>query len=135
MRRYRAQVMAKADRLERLDVRRSELEADYTAALIAALRVTASGKWGLFDHNSDRWTRAAVAPVIANLEDIGEAIDAAREQLAMPPFELQQQFRAARGPVNPQAVGEPKQAQAWLDRLTGEHGGLSSYQGQTRPPG
>jgi hypothetical protein len=39
--------MAKADRLERLDVRRVELEAEYTTALIDALRVTASGKWGL----------------------------------------------------------------------------------------
>ena len=26
---------------------------------------------------------------------------------------------AARGPVSSQAVGEPKQAQAWLDRLAG----------------
>ncbi|HWJ69640.1 MAG TPA: hypothetical protein VNS79_06320 [Sphingobium sp.] len=110
--------MAKADRLERLDIRRSDLEADYTAALIDALRVTASGKWGLFDHQADRWARAAVAPVIDNLNEIGQAIDAARQQLGMPPFELQQQFLASRGPVDPQAVGEPRQAQAWLDRLT-----------------
>ena len=41
--------MARADRLERLDKRRSEMEADYLAALIEALEVTASGKWGLFD--------------------------------------------------------------------------------------
>jgi hypothetical protein len=110
--------MAKADRLERLDTRRAELEADYTEALIAALRVTAAGQWGLFDHKADRAARKAVAPTIANLAEIGEAIDDAREQLAMEPFALQQEFLASRGPVSPQAVGEPKQAQAWLDRLT-----------------
>ena len=109
--------MAKADRLERLDIRRSELEAEYRDALVAALRVTASGKWGLFDHAGDRWARAAVAPTIDHLSEIGQAIDKAREQLAMPPFELQQQFLKARGPVSAHAVGEPKQAQEWLDRL------------------
>jgi len=111
--------MAKADRLARLDDRRAELEADYTAALIAAVRTTASGQWGLFDHNGHRGTRAAVAPVVDNLNDIGDAIDAARARLAMPPYELHQQFLASRGPVGPEAVGEPKQAQAWLDRLIG----------------
>lgn len=109
--------MSKADRLDRLDARRSELEAEYTTAFIDALRIAASGKWGLFDQNGDRWSRSAVAPTIDNLNEIGQAIDRARELLAMPPFELQQQFLASRGPVSPQAVGEPKQAQAWLDRL------------------
>src|SRR4051812_42419600 len=104
--------MAKADRLARLDERRAELETEYTAALVDALRVTASGKSGLFDHKGDRWSRAAVAPVIENLNELGQAIDKAREQLAMRPFELHQQFLASRGPVGPQAVGEPKQAQA-----------------------
>jgi hypothetical protein len=109
--------MAKADRLERLDTRRMELEAEYLAALSEALRVTAAGKWGLFDHRPDRAARAAVAPVIAELTELGEAIDAAREQLGLPEFALHHDFLAARGPVGPQAVGEPKQAQAWLERL------------------
>ena len=111
--------MAKADRLERLDTRRLELEAEYTEKLLDALRVTASGKWGLFGHKEDRASRAAIAPVIEQLAEIGEAIDKAREQLLMQPFELQQEFFASRGPVSSQAVGEPKQAQAWLDRLAG----------------
>ena len=115
--------MAKADRLARLDDHRLELEADYTAALVAALQATASGKWGLFDHNGDRHLRKAMAPVIDNLRDIGEAVDRAREQLAMPPFDLHREFLASRGPVSPQAVGEPKQAQAWLDRLAAASGG------------
>ena len=110
--------MAKADRLERLDKHRIDLEADYTAALIDALRLTAAGKWGLFDHKPDRTARAAAAPIIKNLADLGDAIDAAREQLDMEPFALQQEFLASRGPVSAQAVGEPKQAQAWLARLS-----------------
>ena len=111
--------MAKADRLERLDTRRLDLEADYTAALIEALKITAAGKWGLFDHKADRAARAATAPVIEQLTELGEAIDAARAQLDMEPFALHHEFLAARGPVSPQAVGEPKQAQAWLARLAG----------------
>jgi len=114
--------MAKADRLERLDDRRVELEAEYRAALVAALRTTAAGKWGLFDHNRDRQARAAVAPVIENLDEIGAAIDRAREQLGLPTFELHREFLAARGPVKADAVGEPKQAQAWLERLAREDG-------------
>ena len=112
--------MAKSDRLARLDSNRAELEAEYTAALTCALRVAASGKWGLFDHNKDRAARAAIAPVIEQLAQIGQAIDKIRDQLAMPPFDLQIRFLAARGPVDPQAVGEPKQAQAWLDRMASD---------------
>jgi hypothetical protein len=81
--------MAKADRLERLDARRLELEAEYTEKLVDALRVTALGKWGLFGHKDDRASRAAIAPVMEGLAEIGEAIDKAREQLLMPPFALQ----------------------------------------------
>jgi hypothetical protein len=109
--------MSKADRLDRLDSRRSALEADYKTMLLDALRKAAAGKWGLFDHNGDRWTRAAIAPTVNELKEIGQEIDRARDILFMPPFELHQQFLASRGPVGPQAVGEPKQAQAWLDRL------------------
>lgn len=114
--------MAKADRLEKMDVRRAELEAEYREALIAALQVTATGKWGLFDHQGDRRVRAATAPVIENLAEIGETIDKLREQLGLPVFELQQRFLAARGRVGSDAVGEPKQARAWLETLAGEEG-------------
>ena len=109
--------MAKADRLARLDVRRAELETEYRTVLLAALRTTASGKWGLFDHNADRRTREAFAPLINDLNELGDLIDEARDQLQMPAYDLHRQFIASRGPVGPEAVGEPKQAQAWLDRL------------------
>lgn len=109
--------MARADRLERLDVRRSELEADYGQTLIRALQTTAAGSWGLFDHNQDRQARAKVAPVVAELCETGDEIDSLRAQLGMEPFPLHQEFLAARGRVASNAVGEPKQARAWLEKL------------------
>lgn len=109
--------MARADRLERLETRRVELEADYTAALVAALQTTASGVWGLFGYQQDRATRARAEPILAELADLAETIDAAREQLLMEPFALHREFLASRGKVASNAVGEPKQARAWLDRL------------------
>jgi hypothetical protein len=109
--------MAKADRLERIDLRRADLEVEYHAALVAALRTTASGVWGLFDHQQDRRTRAKRAPVVDALIETGDAIAALREHLGMEPFALHREFLASRGPVASSAVGEPKQAQAWLARL------------------
>lgn len=109
--------MGRADRLERLDKRRSEMEADYRAALIEALEVTAAGKWGLFDHNADKIMRAATAPIIENLTEMADEIAQAREALFMEPFTLHDEFMASRGKPPTNAVGEPKQARAWLERL------------------
>lgn len=109
--------MAKADRLERLDAQRRDLEREYRDTLKAALMRTAEGSWGLFDHRQNRAERAAVAPVITLLEELGDTIESMREQLFMEPFALHHEFIAARGPVKPSAVGEPKQAKAWLERF------------------
>jgi len=109
--------MARADRLDRLDVRRADLEADYSQALIDALEATAAGSWGLFGHQKDRHAQAKFAPVLANLNETAEAIDSLRTQLDMDPFALHQEFLASRGPVASTAVGEPKQARAWLEKL------------------
>lgn len=109
--------MAKADRLERLDVRRIELEADYHDALVAALRTAAGGVWGLFDHKPDKAARTRTAPVIAALDELASDIDTVRDQLGLEPFALHQSFLAARGPVASDAPGEPKQARAWLEKL------------------
>ncbi|WDF72123.1 hypothetical protein [Novosphingobium sp. KACC 22771] len=109
--------MARADRLERLEAQREEAEADYRAALIGALRVTAGGQWGLFDHQQDRHARAKAASMLAELNELADTINAMREKLGMEEFDLHAEFLAARGPVRSDAVGEPKKAAAWLQRL------------------
>lgn len=119
--RRKDQAIARADRLERLDRRRIGLEEDYREALITALQATAKGAWGLFDHRQDRHDRARAAPAVAELTDLAETIAELREQLLIEePFALHEAFIAARGPVASQAVGEPKQARAWLERLKAE---------------
>ncbi|MET0372334.1 MAG: hypothetical protein ABW039_13290 [Sphingobium sp.] len=111
--------MARADRLERFDAQREELEAEYRAALIAALQVTAGGVWGLFGHTKDRTARTRAEPILERLDDLAAGIDALRAQLGLDPFDLHLKFQASRGPVPSDAVGEPKQAKAWLERLGG----------------
>jgi hypothetical protein len=111
--------LARADRLERLDARRAELEADYRDALVAALKVTAGGVWGLFGHKPDRASRARTEPTLAHLADLAADIDTLRAQLGMAAFDLHRAFLADHGPVASDAVGEPKQALAWLERLDG----------------
>ena len=109
--------MARADRLERADRLRTALEAEYREFLIVALQNCAAGHWGLFDHQQDRNARAATAPTIERLTEHAEQIDDLREKLAMEAFALHAEFLADRGPVKSNAVGEPKQAKAWLARL------------------
>ena len=54
---------------------------------------------------------------MTDLCDRGQEIDAMRENLTMDPFALHAEFEASRGPVASSAVGEPRQALAWLERL------------------
>lgn len=109
--------MSRADRLERLDARRLELEAEYEQVLLDALRRVAAGSWGLFGHTKDRAARAKWEPVVTDLCDRGEEIDQMRKSLGLEPFALHEEFEASRGPVASTAPGEPKQAKAWLERL------------------
>lgn len=109
--------MAKADRLERLDVRRIEAEAEYREALVSALERAAAGSWGLFAHAPDRASTAKWAATVEQLCDLGQEIDEMRGDLGMEPFPLHEEFEESRGPVSSSAPGEPKQAKAWLERL------------------
>ena len=110
--------MAKADRLERLDNRRAELEDEYRETLVSALQLAAAGSWGLFGHNpKDRPSTAKWAGPVELLCDLGQAIDKLRDDLGLKPFALHQEFETSRGPVPSTAPGEPKQARAWLARL------------------
>ena len=110
--------MAKADRLERLDFRRAELEAEYRELLVQALQNASAGSWGLFGHNpKDRASLAKWAGPTEELCDLGQHIDKLRDDLGLEPFALHQEFEASRGAVPSTAPGEPRQARAWLDRL------------------
>lgn len=110
--------MAKADRLERLDSRRGELEAEYRELLVHALQKASSGSSGLFGHNpKDRASLTKWAGPVEELCDLGQAIDKVRDDLGLEPFALHQEFEASRGPVASTAPGETRQAKAWLARL------------------
>ena len=109
--------MSRADRLERLDGQRAELEVQFQELLIAALRDTALGSAGLFGHKPDKSTRKAWDPRIAELTELGEQIDDMRATLGLERSALCAEFLASRGPVASTAPGEPKQAKAWLERL------------------
>ena len=109
--------MAKPDRLARLDAQREDLETDYRETLIVALEKTAAGSLGLFDRTPDRRVRAAIAPTIDALTEMGGDIDDMRERLMLDPFALHRAFFTARGPVSASAVGEQREARLWLDRL------------------
>ncbi|MFM5895378.1 MAG: hypothetical protein ACKOQM_13220 [Novosphingobium sp.] len=113
--------MSRADRLERLDGQRVDAEIEFAALLIAALRETAQGSWGLFGHNSDKFARKVWDPKVTELTDLGEQIDAMRATLGLEPYALFAEFLASRGPVASNAPGEPKQAKSWLTRLGEEH--------------
>jgi hypothetical protein len=112
--------MARADRLAQLDERRIEMEAVYRQILISALERCATGKWGLFGHGKDRQSAALWAPTIEELTELADEVDDARARLGLTPFALHAEFIASRGPVDPSAVGEPKQARAWLVRLAAD---------------
>lgn len=110
--------MARAERLARLDEQREELELAYLTALIQALEQTAKGKLQLFGHKTAKGrSRTPEPPAVLALLEMGEEIDALRDTLGIEAFALHAEFIASRGPVSPSAVGEPKQAQQWLERL------------------
>jgi len=109
--------MAKADRLAKLDDARIALEAEYLELLIIALKETAAGRRGLFEHKKDKGVREKAAPMIDAIDELGADINRMRETLDIEPFPLHREFELSRGPVKSSAVGEPKQAQAWLEKL------------------
>jgi hypothetical protein len=106
--------MAKTEKLaERID----ELEAEYRTVLLKALRKCALGQWGLFGQNEHLALKSEPPHEVEELTDLAQVIDALRLRIDLEPFPLHQRFRTARGRVSENAVGEPKQAQAWLTEL------------------
>jgi hypothetical protein len=109
--------VSRADRLERLDGQRLASETEFADLLIAALRETALGSWGLFGHNSDKFSRKLWDSRVNELTELGQQIETMRATLGLAQFALFAEFLASRGPVASNAPGEPKQAKAWLARL------------------
>jgi methylphosphotriester-DNA--protein-cysteine methyltransferase len=109
--------MARADRLERMENLRLDLETEYRAALIAALEAAPRG---LLDPSQDKATLAKVTPVLEALEEQADAIDELRDKLGLEEFALHRDFLARRKPAKAHEVGEAKQIRAWLEQLKAE---------------
>lgn len=104
------------DRNERVSRQLAELEREYVAVLTNALNVCAEGRWGLFGHNEHLHSYGAPAE-LAQLRELARAINGLRAATKDVPYPLHEEFEAARGPVDANHPGEPKQAKAWLKRL------------------
>ncbi|HEV2594042.1 MAG TPA: hypothetical protein VGU01_02435 [Sphingomicrobium sp.] len=93
-----------------------ELEEEYRSILTRALTDCAAGRWGLFGQNHHTGFSRPLSE-LDELRALARRIDQLHEQLGEGPYELHQQFEAARGRAGPNELGEPKQAAAWLRRL------------------
>lgn len=111
-----AGVASRMDKSARLVEKLEGMEREYRAVLTRALTDCAAGCWGIFGQNEP--LRGNENPArLDELRDLAGAIDRLRARLGDAPFPLHQEFEAARGPVDPNAPGEPKQAKAWLKTL------------------
>ena len=106
------------DRVERLSKQIDELEREYRAILTKALTDCAGGRWGLFGHNEN--LHACRSPAeLDELRALAQAINRLRVRIGEGPFSLHEEFEEARGRADANDPGEPKQAEAWLQRLAG----------------
>lgn len=95
-----------------------EWSGEYRVVLTRALTDCAAGCWGIFGQNEH--LRGNEKPAdLDELRDLAGAIDRLRARIGDVPFALHEEFEAARGPVDPNAPGEPKLAKAWLEKLAG----------------
>lgn len=96
-------------------------EAGYREQLIAALQRTAAGHWGLLGSNqiTEAPDRAAAVELLA----LGEHIKDIRARLGITDaFELHEDFIAwRRRSREPHALGEPKLAEHFLEKLRAEN--------------
>lgn len=103
---------------ERLSQQLQHLEREYLAAFAKALSVCAEGQWGPFGHN-EHLHSLSVPAELDELRELAATIDQVRARLGEAPFAIHAEFEAARGRADANAQGEPKLAQAWLQRLAG----------------
>ena len=93
-----------------------ELEHEYLAVFARALSDCAGGRWGLFGHNEHLPAYNAPSE-LDELRELARAINRLRVREGHELFPVHEEFEAARGPVDANAPGEPKQARVWLTRL------------------
>ena len=106
--------MTKANRIsQQLD----ELEGEYRIVLTRALMECANGRWGLFGHNEHLHSYGVPAE-LGHLRELARSINRLRGKIGEAAFPLHDEFEAARGLADANAPGEPKKAQAWLQRLS-----------------
>jgi hypothetical protein len=103
-------------RARHIDQQLEDLERQYRSVLERALIGCAGGDWGLFGHNEH--LGASPPAELSELETLAQAMNRLRSQRGEGPFPLHQEFEAARGRVDANAPGEPRQARAWLQRLS-----------------
>ena len=109
----------RTQRNERVARELASLEQDFRAKLLLALEKCANGQWGLFGHNdhlpgAERWNRD---PGVAELLELGAAIEDIRHRLRLEPNVLFAQLQSLRGRAESNAPGESKKALAWLAEL------------------
>ncbi|WP_374369359.1 hypothetical protein [Dongia sp.] len=113
--------MSRASRERKL----MSLEAEYSEFLTAALERCAAGKWGLLDQN-DRATESLgqfarhhlQSPDANHLLNLGAEIEQMRSQLGYADsFPLHARLLQMRTIKDPNAPGEPRLAQEWLDDI------------------
>lgn len=100
---------------QRISQQLDDLEREYRSLLERALIDCAGGRWGLFGHNEH--LNAPPPAELGELQTLAKALNRLRAQLGEPAFPLHEEFEAARGRVDDNTPGEPKQARVWLERL------------------
>ena len=112
----------KAQRLGKLEQQRQSLERDFRDAQVEALKGCAGGRWCLFERNKGllpAHLEARYLPEsVARMDDLGEQVAQARVSLGyteLPELVRLRELRRAAHAGN--ALGEPRQAQVWLDEI------------------
>ena len=120
--------MSKESRRVKLEKDLALLESTFRARLLAALRACAAGHWGLFGRNNDVLEGAYgsnhkyISNEAQDLLSLGGKIDDLRARLGYTEgYALYGRFLAARNDRSPNTIGEPKQAQRFLDEISSEH--------------
>lgn len=101
-------------------------EAAYEERLLSALRVCAAGSWGLFGANdaveaTQSGKYATPHSAWTDLSERAEEINDLRASLGLEPFALHGRLlEYRRQAIDPNALGEPRLAQRFIDELSGE---------------